>query len=411
MSKLGVLLCCLVWAGIGCSDRQHRNPLDPQVVDPALDLVPLEAVAGNREVKLRWDYRTFADVSGYRLYRRIGDGGWDLFQELGSAAHSFDDLQVENGTTYAYQLALLIRGEGERLQQPLKQATPGPQAGWAADMGSGVVWRISPDNRAAFFGQGRFPGLNALGVDRRDGSCWVSDRFFRGLVRISATGEATEHPAAVGEAGLLSIDSDQQMGWLVDNLCQTVSWFALAPLADSLELAVVDARFEGLKVVKAWQGSCWIGASGRVLHYWREEARRMQWEVERPTALAPTAEGGAWALVHGGQALVYLEPHGGIREVALPFAEGVAVEADPQSGACWVAGTEGVVSLALDGTSLAQWDGGRGLTGLALDGVHGHLWLTTLGQLLKLTPEGQVLSRLGGFASLGGIEVDPGISR
>ncbi len=70
-----------------------------------------------------------------------------------------------------------------------------------------------------------------------------------------------------------------------------------------------------------------------------------------------------------------------------------------------------MVSLSADGTSLAQWEAGRRITGLALDGVHRHLWLATLGTLLKLTPEGQVLSRLGGFASLGEIEVDPGFSR
>ena len=109
--------------------------------------------------------------------------------------------------------------------------------------------------------------------------------------------------------------------------------------------------------------------------------------------------------------MVYLEPEGGIREYALPFEVGVAVEADPQSGACWVAGTEEVVSLSADGTSLAQWEAEGDIRDLALDGIHRHLWLATLGQLLKLTPEGQVLSRLGGFASLGGIVVDPGTSR
>lgn len=405
------LLCCLAWSGIGCSDRQHRNPLDPQVADPALDLGPLEAVAGDRQVGLRWDYSAFADVSGYRLYRRVGDGDWELYQELGAGVQSFDDLQVANGSTYAYQLALLIRGEGERRLEPLRQATPGPQVGWAADLGNGVVWKISPDNRAAFFGQGHFPGLTALGVNRQDGSCWVSDRYYPGVVRISAAGEVTEHLAAVREAGPLSIDPDQQVGWLVDNTRQTVSWFALAPLADSLKLEEVDARFEGLAMVEAWQGSCWIGASGRVLHYWREGRRRLEWGVERPTGLAPTAEGGAWVLVRGGQGLVYLEPAGGIREYELPFAVGVAVQADPQNGACWVAGKEGVVSLAPDGTLLTQWEAGPGLTGLALDPVHRQLWLATLGQLLKLTPEGQVLARLGGFASLGSIKVDPGTSK
>lgn len=410
MAKILAVLGLLIWAGTGCTDRQARNPLDPRAEDPGLEVGPLEAVAGNAEVTLRWNYRAFEDLTGYRIYRRSGDGALDLYRELDATASSHADLQVENGTTYAYQLALLIRGEGERRLDPVRLATPGPQAGWAADPGSGVVWRISPDNRAAFFGQGRFPGLVGVGVDHRDGSCWVSDRYFKGLIRISADGELSEHPAAVEEAGALSIDPEAQAGWLVDAAHQTVYWFALPAGADSLKLEVADARFEGLAAVEAWRGSCWIGAAGRVLHYWRE-GRRQEWVVDRPTDLAPTAEGGAWALVRGGQGLVYLEPAGGIREFSLPFAVGVDVEADPQSGACWVAGTEMVVSLAADGTSEVQWEAGPGIRDLALDAVHGHLWIATLDQLLKLAPEGQLLARLGGFASLGGVEVDPGTSR
>lgn len=397
--------------GIGCADRQARNPLDPQVEDPAVEIGPLEAVAGDGEVVLRWDYSAFEDVSGYRLYRRSGDGDLELYRELAAGTRAYTDLRVENGATYAYQLALLVRGEGERRLEPVRQATPGPQAGWAADLGSGLVWRISPDNRAAFFGQGRFPGLVGVGVDQRDGSCWVSDRYFKGLVRISASGELSEHPAALGEAGPLSIDPDQQVGWLVDSARQTVSWFALAPLADSLALEVVDARFEGLAVLEARAGSCWIGAADRVLRYWREDRRRQEWAVEKPKALAPIPEGGAWALVRGGQGLVYLEPEGGIREFTLPFAVAQALEADPQSGACWVAGMEAVVSLAADGTSLAQWEGLAGGRALALDGVHRQLWVAAPELLIKVSAEGQVLARLGGFASLGGIEVDPGTSR
>lgn len=405
------LLCLLIWAGMGCTDRQHRNPLDPRAEDPAVEVGLLEAVAGNAEVTLRWEYQVFEDVTGYRIYRRSGDGTLDPYQEVDVSASSFVDHQVENDSTYVYQLALLIRGEEERRLDPVRLATPGSQVGWAADMGSGLVWRISPDNRSAFFGQGRFPGLVSVGVDRRDGSCWVSDRYFKGLIQISAEGELSEHPAAVEEAGLLSIDPEAGLGWLVDGAQQTVLWFALPVGADSLKLEVVDARFEGLAAVEAQAGSCWIGAAGRVLRYWREGRRRQEWVVDRPIALAPTAAGGAWALVRGGQGLVYLEPTGGIREFTLPFATGVAVEADPQSGACWVAGTEAVAWLAADGTSLAQWDELAGSRALALDGVHQQLWVATPELLMKVSAGGQVLTRLGGFASLGGMEVDPGTSR
>jgi hypothetical protein len=43
--------------------------------------------------------------------------------------------------------------------------------------------------------------------------------------------------------------------------------------------------------------------------------------------------------------------------------------------------------------------------------VHQQLWVATPELLMKVSAGGQVLTRLGGFASLGGIEVDPGTSR
>lgn len=411
MANTLALLCLLIWAGTGCTDRKARNPLDPRAAEPAVEVGLLEAVASDGKVTLRWNYRAFEDVSGYRIYRRSGDGALDLYQELDAGASSYADLLVENGSTYAYQLALLISGEGERRLDPVRLATPGPQVGWAADPGSGLVWRISPDNRAAFFGLGHFPGLVGVGVDRRDGSCWVSDRYFKGLVRISAAGALSEHPAALGEAGPLSIDPEAGAGWLVDVAHQTVSWFALPVGADSLQLEVADARFEGLRAVVTQGGSCWIGASGRVLRYWREGHRRQEWVVDGATDLAPTAEGGAWALVRGGQGLAYLEPAGGTREFTLPFALAVAVEADPQSGGAWVAGAAGVVALDAEGEVLARWEDLGECRALALDGSHQQVWVATPAQLLKISAGGQILARLGGFASLGGIEVDPGTSR
>jgi hypothetical protein len=108
---------------------------------------------------------------------------------------------------------------------------------------------------------------------------------------------------------------------------------------------------------------------------------------------------------------VYLEPAGGTRAFALPFAPALALEADPQSGAVWVAGEGGVAALDLQGGVLARWEGLGACRSLALDPDRAELWVATPAQLLKLSAAGRLLARLGGFASLAGIEVDPGNSR
>lgn len=302
-SRTALLALCLA---AGCTDRQARNPLDPGAtgVDPAVVVGPLEAVAGDGQVQLRWNYQAFEDIAGYRLYRRTGKEEQLPYRELEPADTALVDEAVENGLTYQYQLALLIRGEGERRLTPLRLATPGPQAAWAADPGSGLVWRIAPDNRAPFFAHGRFPGLNGIGVDRRDGSCWVSDASYRGAIRIGADGKLSQHPGRIGEPGPLAVDPQSGEGWLVDRAEQTVLWFALPAGEDSLRFEVVDARFAGLRVLEALDGSCWIGDGERLLRYWRQGNRRREWEVRGTTALAPTREGGAWVLVEQGQGLV-----------------------------------------------------------------------------------------------------------
>ncbi|MBM3279600.1 MAG: hypothetical protein FJY95_16205 [Candidatus Handelsmanbacteria bacterium] len=409
-SRTALLALCLA---AGCTDRQARNPLDPGAtgVDPAVVVGPLEAVAGDGQVQLRWNYQAFEDIAGYRLYRRTGKEEQLPYRELEPADTALVDEAVENGLTYQYQLALLIRGEGERRLTPLRLATPGPQAAWAADPGSGLVWRIAPDNRAPFFAHGRFPGLNGIGVDRRDGSCWVSDASYRGAIRIGADGKLSQHPGRIGEPGPLAVDPQSGEGWLVDRAEQTVLWFALPAGEDSLRFEVVDARFDGLRVLEALDGSCWIGDGERLLRYWRQGNRRREWEVRGTTALAPTREGGAWVLVEQGQGLVYLEPGGGIRELALPFARAQALEADLEGGGCWVGGAAGVVLLDAGGGERVRAEGLGECRGLALDVRRRLLWAATPGHLMVLETSGRLLTRLGGFDFLGGVEMDLGNPR
>ena len=404
------LALCLAAA---CTDRPARNPLDPRAtgVDPSVALRPLEAVAGDGQVQLRWDFRNFGDLNGYRLYRRAGDAPLTAHLDLGPGDTTFVDPGVVNGETYGYQLALLVQGEGERRIEPLRQATPGPQSGWVADPGSGLVWRITPDNRAAFFGQGRFPGLAGIGVDLRDGSCWVSDEFYAGAIRIDAEGQLSSHPGQVERPGPLAIDPASGEGWLADLARQTVLHFPLPPGEDSLRFETVDARFAGLSLVEAAEGGCWIGDGGRVMRYWHQDRRRREWAVTEATALAPTGQGGAWALVRGGQGLVYLEPGGGVSELPSPFATSFALEFDRRSGYCWVAGTTGLVALDTQGGEVIRVEDLGECRALAVDFRRQEVWVAGAGQLLKVSATGRLLARLGGFALLGGIEMDLGDPR
>ena len=136
-------LCLLVVLALGCTDRQRRNPLDPQGIDPLGGLLsPLRALALDGRVELRWDYSQFNDIEGCMVYRRSTISDWRQIGELLDPATTayFDDA-VQNGESYGYRLNLLVAGEGERGTEEVVRATPGAELAWAADRSTGLVWK------------------------------------------------------------------------------------------------------------------------------------------------------------------------------------------------------------------------------------------------------------------------------
>jgi len=173
-------------------------------------------------------------------------------------------------------------------------------------------------------------------------------------------------------------------------------------------ILVKNGRIEavGRDLEVPWNAAV-IDASKRVVspgwiepHTWRG--------LDRPGPMAADQGGGAWVLAQGGQGLFRLVPDGSARQVELPFARGLGVEVDPGSGACWVVGEEEVAALAPDGALLAHWQGIEGGRGLAVDGAQAQVWIATPGFLLRFSMSGELLARLGGFASLSWIELNPG---
>lgn len=394
----------------GCSDRQHSNPLDPLASPLEEDTFSvLESLAGNGEVRLRWDYTFFEDVTGFYLYRRVGGQAFVRHPDfaLSSDSTEFVDVEVENGTTYEYKLSLLIEGEEERFVDEVEQATPGEEVAWVADRMSGLVWRISADGRSARFAQGRFPSIVGMGLNREDGSVWVSDRYFAGVYRITADGELELHHADVGEAGPLTIDAEEGRGWLVDVARKEVRWFSLK--ADTLEFGTVDASFAEPALLASADGGCWIADGGqeRLLFYEPEGIRLEFGELDRPVAIAAGEGGVAWVLVEGGDRLLRLELEGERLEAELPFGGGVALDVDRLSGQCWIVGSADMAVVDRNGALLQHWRDLPGGRSIAVDEVHQRVWVASGDFLWKFTTAGESLARLGGFSGLLRVEVDP----
>ena len=103
---MGLLLLAWVLGGVlgGCTERHHRNPLDPLSRNPERGLEPLAAIAGNGVVGLRWNFTHFDDIHGYQLYRRSGTDTFKLISPLAPGTSEFVDTDVQTGTSYDYKL-------------------------------------------------------------------------------------------------------------------------------------------------------------------------------------------------------------------------------------------------------------------------------------------------------------------
>jgi len=413
-----VLLWSLLLALLSssCTERQRRNPLDPLALQSLEGtLRELQALAGDGEVVLTWDYTYFDDIAGLHLYRRVGDGPFGRHPDelLPPESQEFIDREVENGTTYEYRLGVVIDGEGEQMLEGTEFSTPGREVAWVADRQGGVVWKIGADGRRAHFGQGRFPSLEGMALDLVDGSCWVTDRFFAGVYRISSDGELELHRGDIGRGGSLAIDVDERRVWVVDAERQEVRWFALPAQGDSLDLGKVDAVFAEPSGLAPQEGGCWIAdaEAGRVLYY-HPDGERVEFRgLDRPTGLASSREGGAWVLVEDGQRLMRLDRDGERMEIALPFADGQGVVEDGRTGQVWVLGASEMAILGESGDLQGRWDGLEEGVGLDIDEVQEQLWIATRGFLWKFSLGGQTLARLGGFSGLLKVAVDPGERR
>jgi hypothetical protein len=407
-----LLFACLLASA--CADRQHRNPLDPLGDFSDNSVTALAVLAGDDEVVLRWDYTHFTDIAGYQIYRSVGSGDFveQLVEPLGKEAKEFVDLDVENGITYAYRLALLVENEGERFVDFIQRATPGPETAWVADQVSGVVWKLSPDGRAAQLSVGRFPDMQGVALDRQSGELWVSDRFLQGLQIVDPMGDLRQVEVDIDELGVLSFDIENRIGWLGDNQRQEVNYFALENGVDTLALTTIDAHFEAVSLLAAAERQCWIAdeVTGRALLYSIENKQLVEFTgLDGIGGLAAGLDGQGWILVEEGATLIRLDRAGGLLRLQLPAAGGRALAVDRVTGNCWVAGASDIIAYSPQGNAVIQWSGLDGGRAIAIDEVQRRVWVGAGGALWKFTMEGQQLVRLGGFVNLFGVEINPGI--
>jgi len=400
----------------GCADRPRRNPLDVRARSPIDVADPLEALAGNGTVRLRWDFTEFDDLRSVRIWREGGEQTVPVVFERDPGDTSFTDDTVINGTIYRYGLILDVVSEGEVAIAGEQLATPGPESGWVADAGSGLVWRLTPDGRRGLFARGAFPELAGLAVDEHTGAAWVGDRRLDGaLHRIDADGTLHRFGTRMTGGGSIAIDAVARVGWAADMLAGAVYRFSLDAQGDTLDLHEIDATLsEPIVVAPSPKGGVWVAdaADERVLWFDELGFRGGQWEslaglVDLDASAILCCQ--AWAIDAGGDRVLRLTPRAPIRIVSFPYGPATAVDVADESGVAWILGEGGVVAYESEGGILVQIPEIPGASSLYADETNGQLWVAGDSELWKITLGGLTYrTQLTGFARIIRVIVDPG---
>ncbi len=404
--RLGLSLLLLLSAA--CSERPRLNPLDPGgegVTDPGR----LQARAGHGVVELRWDYGHYRDVHGVRLWRRQ-EGGEELAlgdPGLAGAAGQREDRAVTDGMAYAYDLELVLTDGTAWRPAAAVSVTPGPDLVWAVDRSAGQVWQVTADGRGAWFAAGRFLALAGAAADSRRGCCWLSDAYARSVARLSSTGGVEFHATPGRQPGPLAVDTDADLGWLIDTLRGEVCWWSLAADGDTLALGPMDAHFTQPVALAPAAGGCWVAdrGEGRVC-FWSPRGQRVEYaDLAQPASLAAT-QGDLWVLPEAGDRVLHFAGEAR-HEWPLPLANATVLVWDERQGCLWVGGASEVAAFSSTGALLSRWATAGPVRGLAPGVAAGTVWVASANGLDRRGADGQVKARLGGFAGLLCVAVGP----
>jgi hypothetical protein len=97
--------------------NQQSLPSAPEAIIPADVFAPavpagLTAVAGAKSVDLSWTRSPDDDLAGYKIFRAVADGPFDLLAK-GIALPAYTDSKVESGKRYRYTVSAVDNADNE----------------------------------------------------------------------------------------------------------------------------------------------------------------------------------------------------------------------------------------------------------------------------------------------------------
>lgn len=410
---LAALAGGLLLALLGCSDRLHVNPLDPENPDTGGRPWNLSALAADRAVELSWANYRFEDLLGFELRRARAGGPESTLVQVTADSGSYHDTGLEDGVDYHYRLVpRLVTGDSIQADGPIT-ATPGPQVAWAVDTGDGLVARLAPDGRARAFRVRGFISPVAAAVSPLDHRLWVTDTFRGRVVAIDRDGQSTQVIEGFESPESIAITDDGTVVWVADETGGVVERFT--PRGVSLGRTTELAAPADLALTP--DGSAWVidsrAGTAVLLDPALEQLAKVEGFVTPLGVVAVPADTSAWVADFGGDQVAQVLRDGTVA-VTIPSASPIGLALDPATQHLWVASfASGTVDrYRISGATvelIASASGFEGPIALAADPVDGGVWVADQrgDAVIKLTADGRELGRTAGYERLLDIVLDP----
>jgi len=407
------LLVSLALLAAGCSERERSNPFDP--LNPSTSGRPpgFQALAGDRQVSLRWDLVTGGTFTGFQIYRRAP--GETDFQPLTDVLSTFNttfrDVPLVNGAEYDYRLYFVFPfGRGSTPSE--QQAAPGAAMPWLIEANGSDIIRVTPDNRHVASRRTGFGETVDLGVNPVNGDVWVADAAGGRVVIVEGTGGVTVSVPGFNTPNAIGVDPADGTAWVCDAGRGRVYHLNRDGQFLPFSIGVLDQPVDA--AVDVDPGFVWVCERGanQVSRY-DFDSLQFSVPVAAPSRVAVdsvTHEG--WVTSFANGVVTRISPSGQIVDTFNGFTAPLGVAVDSRRGRVWIADPHAgrITALRRDGQQEFQVQGLPDAGELAVDLATGEAWavLGSTGSVARLSPAGLILRVQGGFQFPYAIGVDPG---
>ncbi len=367
IAAAGIIILLL----LGCADREHDNPLDPNNPRTGGMLTGLSVISIDQKVSLEWDP---IDISGYLGTRilRSEDGNNSLVKIafVEGTTTFYDDHEVLFDRTYRYQIRA-VTGSYESPPSEEIKITPGPSNVWVGFSSTGALSKLTHDASHEIYSKSNFFQITGITTAGHRKGIWVSDLIQDQVTHLSEDGAVLNR---LGIDSPIDIDFDTNFNilWVLKQLEKSLV------LADTSGTVLAEAKgFDNPVSISLDRnsGSCWVAdvAAGNI-------------RLLNPQDFSFVTIGG--------------------------LAQPEDVAAYFQDGSCWVADVSRVLRFSTGGLPLVSLSGFNFVFRVAVNQSTGECWAIDLesgrgqSKVVKIGSSGSILMEIDGFTVPQDLDVD-----